>query len=380
MNRNLLLVTLSLGVWGIGEGFFIYFQPLYLQEWGADPILIGGVFSIMGFAAALAQIPAGYLSDRFGARSIMWASWIFGALATWVMALANSLPLFIVGVVLYGFTGFVVAPMNSYISTMRGKLTVGRALSIPSAAFNLGAVLGPIIGGVIADHLGFQSVYLIAAVLFIFSTIMIFFIKKENGLHEEDQNSTNQMGLLKTSRFLMFLGIALVTLFALYLPQPFIPSYLQNQQHLNSTTIGILGAFGSLGSALAMFFISHLNSVTGFLISQLMLMVSAILFLEGKSVALFALGYLFVGGYRLCRAMNLAIVRSLIHPSETGLAFGVIETVSAVVLIIAPILAGFLYHGDPYSIYKVALILLIGVFIINLVVFSVIKVRKVRKT
>ena len=215
MNRNLLLVTLSLGVWGIGEGFFIYFQPLYLQEWGADPILIGGVFSIMGFAAALAQIPAGYLSDRFGARSIMWASWIFGALATWVMALANSLPLFIVGVVLYGFTGFVVAPMNSYISTMRGKLTVGRALSIPSAAFNLGAVLGPIIGGVIADHLGFQSVYLIAAVLFIFSTIMIFFIKKENGLHEEDQNSTNQMGLLKNSRFLMFLGIALVTLFAL---------------------------------------------------------------------------------------------------------------------------------------------------------------------
>ncbi len=71
MNRNLLLTAISLSIWGIGEGLFIYFQPIYLQEWVGDPILIGTILGGMGVAMAVAQIPAGYLSDKFGSRSIM---------------------------------------------------------------------------------------------------------------------------------------------------------------------------------------------------------------------------------------------------------------------------------------------------------------------
>ncbi len=48
MNRNLLLVALSLFTWGVGEGLFIYFQPIYLQQWGADPLMIGAVFGEWG--------------------------------------------------------------------------------------------------------------------------------------------------------------------------------------------------------------------------------------------------------------------------------------------------------------------------------------------
>ncbi len=81
MRRNLLLVTISLFAWGMGEGLFIYFQPLYLQEFGADPVMIGSIFGEMGIAMAVFQIPAGYLSDRFGDRSIMWGSWFLGTFA-----------------------------------------------------------------------------------------------------------------------------------------------------------------------------------------------------------------------------------------------------------------------------------------------------------
>lgn len=379
MNRNLLLVTLSLGIWGVGEGFFIYFQPLYLQQWGADPLMIGGVYSIMGLANAVSQIPAGYLSDRFGSRSIMWGSWILGTLAAWTMALAPSLPFFVVGVGLYGLTGFVLAPMNSYLTNMRGNLTVGRAVSIPSAAFNLGAVLGPVIGGVVAEHLGFKMVYLFAAIIFVFSTAMVLLVHKQEGVHEADQNSNNRVGLLGNSRFLIFLALSFVTLFALYLPQPLTPNFLQNQQQLGSTTIGILGAMGSLGSALAMFFLSHLNVFTGFLISQVFLLISSALFFNGKSVIYFGFAYLFVGGYRLCRAMNLAITRDMIHPSQTGLAYGAVETMNGLSVILAPILAGFLYRRDPYSVYQVSMIILVSVLILNAVILSYMKKRKARQ-
>ncbi len=379
MNRNLLLVTISLCVWGIGEGFFIYFQPLYLQELGADPLLIGGILGAMGIAMAVAQIPAGYLSDRFGSRSIMWISWILGTSAAWVMALANSLPMFVVGMTLYGLTGFVIAPMNSYITNVRGNLTVGRALALPSGFYSLGAVIGPIIGGIVADKLQLRAVYFIAGALFIVSTLIVLFVQKKSEAHHADVDSTQEKGLLKNYKFLGFLLIVFLTLFAMYLPQPFTPSFLQNQQNLSRTTIGILGAFGSLGSAIAMLSLSNLKSWAGFLISQLWLVLFAFLFLTGKSTFLFGLGYFFIGGYRLCRIMVLAIARPLIHPEETGLAYGLIETVSSITVILAPVLAGALYKTDPYSIYRITLYLLVGVIALNMVIYSTLNKRKAQK-
>src|SRR5512140_1171596 len=111
---------LSLFTWGVGEGMFIYFQPLYLQKWGANPLEIGAILSLMGIAMAVSQAPAGYLADRVGSRPIMWASWVLGTLSAAFMALAGSLTVFIVGMLIYGLTSFVVAPMNSYITSVRG--------------------------------------------------------------------------------------------------------------------------------------------------------------------------------------------------------------------------------------------------------------------
>ena len=138
MNRNLLFVILSLFTWGMGEGLFIYFQPIYLQELGADPVLIGGLLGAMGIAMALAQIPSGILADKIGSRSMMWASWTLGTLAAFLMAMARSLPVFAIGLILYGTSAFSIAPMNRYITSVRGKFTVGRSLTLASGIYNLG--------------------------------------------------------------------------------------------------------------------------------------------------------------------------------------------------------------------------------------------------
>src|SRR5512146_2396000 len=152
--RDLLVMALSLFTWGVGEGMFIYFQPLYLQKWGANPLEIGAILSLMGIAMAVAQAPAGYLADRVGARPVMWSSWVLGTIAAVMMALAGSLPVFVAGMLTYGLTSFVVAPMNSYIASVRGRWSVERALTIVSAMFHLGAVAGPLIGGLVGEAIG----------------------------------------------------------------------------------------------------------------------------------------------------------------------------------------------------------------------------------
>jgi len=365
MNRNLLLVALSLFTWGVGEGLFIYFQPIYLQQWGADPLMIGAVFGGMGIAMALSQIPAGYLSDRYGARTLMLLSWILGTASACIMALANSLPVFIIGLILYGLTGSVQAPMNSYITNVRGNWGIGRALTFTSGLFNVGAIIGPISGGAIASHLGLKTVYLIAALVFMISTAIIFFAGKNLETHQADLESLHSGSLTHNPRFMTFLVMTFLTMFALYLPQPFTPNFLQNQQGLPLTTIGLFGAIGSLGNAVAMLALGHLNAVAGFLISQGWLLLFSFIYSKAELPVWFGIGYFFIGGYRLCRSMVLAIARSLVHPRQTGLAYGMVETMNAIAVVLAPALAGYLYGLNPYLIYQTALGLTLAVLLLN---------------
>ena len=184
---------------------FIYFQPIYLQQLGANTMTIASVFGAFGLAMMLAHIPAGYLADRIGRKPIMLAAWSSGLIATWVMALARSLPAFIVGMLLYGLTAFVSSPLNSYVTVARGKLTPVRAMTLMSASFNLGAVLGPMTGGWLGDRFGLRTVYLVAACIFILSTGIPFFIRSQN--REEPDPAAPPPGLGRTSALSCWWGL-----------------------------------------------------------------------------------------------------------------------------------------------------------------------------
>ena len=56
MARDLILIAISLFTWGLGESAFFSFQPLYLQQLGADPLRIGAILGGYGLAATLAQL------------------------------------------------------------------------------------------------------------------------------------------------------------------------------------------------------------------------------------------------------------------------------------------------------------------------------------
>ncbi|MBC8506664.1 MAG: MFS transporter [Anaerolineales bacterium] len=246
MNRNLLIVAIALFTWGIGEGAFFYFQPIYLEELGASPIEIGSILSMVGAAMTIVHIPAGHLADRFGRRRMLWAGWLFGSIATWVMALARSLPMVIFGMILFALTAFVMSPLNSYITAARGKWSVARAITLISASFNAGAIIGPLLGGWIGDHFGLGKTYLFAAGIFAISTLIIFNIQHQ---HIEPRSTVGGgIELLKNPNFKRFLPIIFITMFSMYLAQPLTPNFLQTQRQLSLDQIGIILSAGSLGN------------------------------------------------------------------------------------------------------------------------------------
>lgn len=365
--RDLWLVAFSLFTWGAGEGLFLYFQTIYLDtRFDASPVAIGAILGAVGLAGALSHIPAGYLADRIGPRPLMWASWLLGTVAIGLMAIAEVLPIFIIGSVLYGITMFVMAPMNSYVSAVRGNWSVSRALTMVSGLYNLGAVSGPLIGGVIAESLGIQATYRVAFFIVCLSTLVIFFIRHQPPLPQERGAARRE--LLTNPRFLIFAAVMFLSLFMLFLPQPLTPNYLEEVQQLNLSQIGGIGSIASLGNALIMLGLGGLSPFIGLLAGQILIGGSAFLFWQGTGLREFSVAYFLIGGHRLFRLMMLAFSRRLFSPALTGLAYGMLETVNGVVIILAPLAAGALYASDPQLIYILCLLGVGITMLLNIVV------------
>ena len=365
MTRDLKIVSAAMLTWGLGEGMFYIFQPLYIQQFGADPIVIGSILGINGLVMAAVQVPSGYLADKIGRRPLMRFSWISGVLATWVMALAPSLGVYVVGLLLYGVTSSVMAPLNTYVQGARGKWSVGRAVSFVSAAYNIGGILGPLIGGVVGELFNLRMVYYAAGVIFSLSTLILMFASKQV-IHDQTVLE-GESHLLKNKQFLGMLVLIFLVMFAVVLPQPLAANFLQNQRGLSLASIGQLGALGALGSVILMLVFGHFKEGVSLIIGQAAVMVFALLLWRGESILWFGLAYLFLGGFRLCRAMTVALVRPVVREREVGLAFGIVESLNAFAFVMAPVIAGFLYDWRPIAIFPAGLGVLGVTLLISLI-------------
>ena len=273
------------------------------------------------------------------------------------MALAGSLTVFVVGMVLYGVTSFVSAPLSSYQAHAREHLSLERAITIPGSLYNLGTFLGALTGGFIGEQWGLQMIYRVASVLFISSTFFIFRARSRR-THDstEPQQVVKSPGISASPRFLSLLGVVIFSLFALYLPQPLTPIYLTNQQDFSVQAIGQIGAVASLSNAVILMALgSVLRAQVGLFAGLLLVGTFVLLIWQGSSPWMFYLGYFFLGGFRIYRSMALVHIRSVVRANQVGLAFGMIETGNGISVILAPLAAGFLYDRDPQSVYMVSL-------------------------
>ncbi len=348
MSRDLLLIAIALFTWGIGESAFFYFQPLYMEQLGASPVGIGTILGMMGIAMTVAHIPAGFLADRFGRRRMMWAAWFLGLMASVLMALATNLTTFTIGILLYGVTAFVISPMNSYITAARGKWSVGRAITTTSASYNAGAVVGPLIGGFIGGQFGLAKIYLFAVLVFSLSTLTILLIRPQ----PVKFHKSSFFGDAATLKVITgFLPVFFLATFAMYLPQPLTPNYLQDFHHLTVQDIGKLGAIASLGTVAISLGLGRLNARVGFVLGQAAAGVFSVLLVFGTGFPWFAAGYFLLGGYRAARAMATAFIGEIVPPENIGVTYGITETASGVALILAPPVAGFIFERDPSWVY-----------------------------
>ena len=364
MNPSLIFVALALFTWGIGEGMYFYFVPIYLEQLGAAPVQIGSIFGVFGFMMLIAHIPSGYFSDRWGRRQLLYLNWIVGILAMVIMAFAPSLWLFAAGYWVYGLTASVTSPLFSYVTAARGIMSAGRVMTLISAAYSMGMIFGPSTGGWIGEYHGLRTIYMVAIVIFIVSLVFLSFIRPQ----PRDELAEHERGasLFTNPRYMTMLGIIFLATFAMYLPQPLTPNFLKGERGLSIVQMGWVGTAGSAGNFALNLLLGSLNARTGFILGQVLVGLFSLVIWKGTGIPFYMLGYFLLGGFRAARMLAFAQVRSAIIQAQMGLAYGIAETLGALAIVLAPLIAGYLYEDVPESVYPLSLLLLLGTITVTL--------------
>ncbi|KQT17990.1 MFS transporter [Chryseobacterium sp. Leaf404] len=218
-----IFITLLIDV--IGIGIIIPVIPKLIEELihgnVGDAAKYGGW---LGFAYAFTQFVfspiIGNLSDKFGRRPVILIS-LFGFAIDYIfLALAPNIWLLFVGRVIAGITGASFTTASAYIADISSDTDRAKNFGMIGAAFGLGFIIGPLLGGVLG-HFGPRVPFYAAAVLCLVNFLYGYFILPESldkdKRREFDWKRANPIGSLKFLLKHRELSGLVISLFLIYI-------------------------------------------------------------------------------------------------------------------------------------------------------------------
>ncbi|MFO0677111.1 MAG: TCR/Tet family MFS transporter [Polyangiaceae bacterium] len=150
-----ILVVLVLDTLGIG--LVIPVMPKVIESFvngdlGAASHTYGAFVAVYAAMQFVFAPVIGGLSDRFGRRVVILSSLAGAALDYLLLAFAPSLALLFVGRVIAGITGASFSAATAYIADITPQEKRAQSFGMVGAAFGIGFILGPALGGFVGDH------------------------------------------------------------------------------------------------------------------------------------------------------------------------------------------------------------------------------------
>lgn len=224
-SASMIFIFITILVDVIGIGIIIPVIPSLIEnlsEGGlSEASRIGGwlifAFAIMQFLFAPLM---GILSDKFGRRPILLLALLGLGIDYIFHAFAPSIGWLFVGRILAGITGASITVATAYIADISTPEKKAQNFGMIGAAFGLGFIIGPVIGGV-AAKVSLQLPFLIAAGLTLLNVIYGFFVLPESLVPEKrreiDFKRANPIGSLKLIRKYPIVAGLMVSFFLVYM-------------------------------------------------------------------------------------------------------------------------------------------------------------------
>ncbi|WP_152393825.1 multidrug efflux MFS transporter [Paenibacillus guangzhouensis] len=256
--RNLIVCWFGMFVTGVGMSQIAPIMPLYIKELGVtDPALIaqfsGIAFGITFMISAIFSPIWGQAADRFGRKPMLLRASLGMAIVVGCMGLVHHVYMLIGLRLLQGtITGYSTA-CTTLIATQTDKEHAGYALGTLSTANIAGSLIGPTVGGFIAEHAGLRSSFFITGALLMIAFVTTFVFVKESFVRTDKKTlkmkeiwrAVPEKNLTITLFITFFVLMA-----ALYSVEPIITVYI-TQLSSNTSHVALVAGLAFSASGLA---------------------------------------------------------------------------------------------------------------------------------
>jgi MFS family permease len=326
---------------------------------------VGIIAAIPPLCSALLSIPMGLLSDRYGAKRMVFISMMVSAVGCLIAGQSRNLLMFILAISLLSINTTIYHPAAySFTTKLVNPRNRPRALGIHGAGGTLGMSIGPISLSILMGLLAFKwrQVYLFWLIPLILGALAVLRIQSEpvEDAHDETdlkvEPESRKAASLLTMSLLMFLSFVGVNTIGRSMVASFLPIYMVNIKGLSdslstlvygsNTLMGIVAAplggafaarFGEKRWLLAVLFLSYASL--------------ALAFLMPNDVAFIAF-YLLSGFFNfLGMAANSSIVAGLSSSRQRGLGYALYFLPGSVMGAVAPVIGA--YIGDAFGIITI---------------------------
>ena len=172
--RPLFIIFLTILVNLIGFGIIIPLLPFYAETFGASPLTIGLLFASFSMAQLVASPVLGHWSDQWGRRPVLIFSLIGTVISFVMLALAHGLAMLFAARIVDGLSGGNITTARAYIGDITTEENRAKAFGLLGAAFGLGFIIGPALGGLFA-HISYAAPIWVAVVMSVIATLFAWF-------------------------------------------------------------------------------------------------------------------------------------------------------------------------------------------------------------
>jgi len=229
---------------------FAPFLPLYLKQLGvtdpkAQSTWSGVLYGITFLFSALLAPYWGAISDKYGRKALILRTTFGISVVALLMSFVTNVYQLLILRILHGICGAMTPALTALVSQGLPEDKTGQGLGTMQVAIIAGNILGPFIGGLLFDWIGYRDVLAIVFMLTLLAGMLTLFFIHEPQRDQEKPRSTviSNIKLVVFTPNLRMAAIALfVTQFALFVVQPILPLFIAalHGEGNSATMIGLI--------------------------------------------------------------------------------------------------------------------------------------------
>ncbi|MDQ2976975.1 MAG: MFS transporter [Acidobacteriota bacterium] len=353
----------------VGFGIVIPVLPFYAEgtRFNASPRTVGFLFASYSIMQLIFSPILGRLSDKYGRRPVLLISIIGTGIGFLILGFATTLWMLFVGRILDGITGGNISTAQAYIADITTKEDRAKGMGLLGAAFGLGFIFGPAIGGILSRW-GVAVPFLFAAGLCFTNAVLLYFTLPETvtpdhparvsaaggrGLSQLIESLTQpRLGFVLIIYFLFIVAFSIMTTsFSLYTMFRF--GYDAQHNGYLFAYVGLIAVIiqgGLIGRLVKRFGELPLVIVGALFFAASLFAVPFVGPASGGLLALLIGGGIFSLGNSLSTPSLTSLASKSVGPGEQGSVLGVTQSVASLARAVGPALAAILIHSTtPYK-------------------------------